>query len=152
MFIGFMAAGLLHRWLKVERLPGVGLGVIGLGVGVMAVAPSLWVAMAGMVLVGLGNVLFNVGLGPLMQIYVEVRFLGRVMGVFRSLSTASLLVGASLAGYLTHLVGPRWVIGAASLLLWVAALEGGRRLARSVGSMKAEAEAAAEVVPSASAE
>lgn len=147
MFAGFALAGSFHRRLRLEWLPGLGLGVCGVGVLLMGGAPSLWVAMLGMVLVGLGNVLLNVGLGPLMQTYVDMAFLGRVMGVFRSVSTASMLLGASSAGSLIAWSSTRPVIGTAGLLLVLAALVGGRRLARAVEAMAPETRPVAPGVP-----
>ncbi|MBZ4400877.1 MULTISPECIES: MFS transporter [unclassified Myxococcus] len=137
MFAGFAVAGSLHRRLRLEWLPGLGLGVCGLGVLLMAVAPTLAVAMGGMVFIGLGNVLLNVGLGPLMQTHVELGLLGRVMGVFRSVSTACLLLGASSAGYLIDLVDTRRITGLAGVILMVAALVAGTRLARAVTALRA---------------
>jgi MFS family permease len=136
MFVGFALVGLFNRWLEPRWLPGLGIAVAGVGVGVMAVAHSLWVAVAGTVLVGLGNVLLNVGLGPLVQTYVERDFLGRVMGIFRSVSTASMLLGAGVAGYLIAVVNTRLVIGTSGLLLVVAALVTGSRLAREVVALE----------------
>ncbi len=138
MFAGFAVAGFFHRRLRLEWLPGLGLGVCGVGVMLMAMAPSLLVAIVGMVLVGLGNVLLNVGLGPLMQTHVEMGLLGRVMGVFRSVSTASMLLGASSAGYLIAYANTRQVTAAAGVLLVLAALLAGRRLARAVVTLRAE--------------
>ncbi|MFY2561148.1 MFS transporter [Corallococcus terminator] len=145
MFAGFAVAGILHRRLRLEWLPGLGLGICGAGVLTMAVAPSLAVAMGGMVLIGLGNVLLNVGLGPLMQTHVELGLLGRVMGVFRSVSTASLLLGASSAGYLIAHVDTRHVTGLAGGILLVAALVTGSRLSRAVVALRAGAVAEAPV-------
>jgi MFS family permease len=149
MFAGFAIVGSFHRRLRLEWLPGLGLGVCGVGVLVMAVAPSLLVAVVGMGLVGLGNVLLNVGLGPLMQMYVEMGLLGRVMGVFRSVSTASMLVGASSAGYLIAYASTRQVTGAAGVLLMLAALVTGSRLAHAVTAMRA-GHPEAQVLPTAS--
>ncbi|HYO70357.1 MAG TPA: MFS transporter [Archangium sp.] len=139
MFVGFALVGFFHQRFEPRRLPGLGLGVAGVGVGVMALAPSLWVAIAGMVLVGLGNVLLNVGLGPLVQTYVERDFLGRVMGIFRSVNTASMLLGAGVAGYLISVVNTRLVIGTSGVLLVVAALVTGSRLSREVVALEGAA-------------
>ncbi|WP_170205845.1 MFS transporter [Archangium gephyra] len=136
MFAGFALVGVFHQRFEPRWLPGLGIGVAGVGVGVMAVAPSLWVAIAGTVLVGLGNVLLSVGLGPLVQTYVERDFLGRVMGIFRSVNTGCMLLGAGVAGSLIAIVDTRLVIGSSGVLLVVAAIVTGSRLAREVVALE----------------
>jgi len=72
-----------------------------------------------------------------------------VMGVFRSVSTASMLVGASSAGYLIAYASTRQVTGAAGVLLMLAALVTGSRLAHAVTAMRA-GHPEAQVLPTAS--
>jgi MFS family permease len=84
-----------------------------------AVAPSLWVAAAAMVLAGLGN-----GLAfPLTVVIVQRNapdaLRGRVFTVIISAHNAVLGVAMVVAGALTELAGPRWtyVLASAALVL-----------------------------------
>lgn len=145
MVFGYVVVGLLSKRIKrTERLVTMGLAMAGLGVLVVALSPNLATAMAGTVVVGLGNVVLNAGFGPLIQTHVARQYLGRVIGLFQSLTTATMLISLGLAGYLAGWLSARWILGAAAVMVLFTAVVAGLGLQRSVAAAQAAAAAATD--------
>lgn len=133
MVVGYVVVGVLAGQIKrTERMVSLGLVVAALGVLGLAVSPNLVVAIAAIVIVGLGNVILNAGFGPLIQTNVARNYMGRVVGLFQSLATASMLVSLGLAGFLAAYISARWLFGAAGVMLIFTALVAGLGLQKAL--------------------
>jgi MFS family permease len=82
-----------------------------------AIAPSIWVAAAAMVLSGFGNGLTFPITVVIVQQAASDRMRGRIFTVIISAHNAVLGLGLIAAGALTNGFGARWVYGAAATLL-----------------------------------
>jgi MFS family permease len=116
---GLSAASLIGRDLGAAYVRFV--AVFGVGVVCAAVAPDVWVGVAGMALAGFGNggaVVANI---TLVQRGTPDRVRGRAFTLLISANYAVLGLAFVGAGPLTNAVGPRWVFAAASAIMLVAA-------------------------------
>ena len=82
-----------------------------------ALAPSIWVAAAALVLAGFGNGLAFPMTVLIVQRYTVDRLRGRAFTVIISAHNALLGLAMVAAGALTEYVGPRWTYGFAAALL-----------------------------------
>ena len=82
-----------------------------------ALAPSIWVAAAALVLAGFGNGLAFPMTVLIVQRYTVDRLRGRAFTVIISAHNALLGLAMVAAGALTEYVGPRWTYGLAAALL-----------------------------------
>ncbi len=129
--IGMITGGiLLSVWGGFKRrvLTSM-LGVIGLGLGVVAVgfAPAnmFWMALAGMAFMGFMNPMTNGPLHAIIQTIVKPEMQGRVMSLISSAATAMTPLSLAVAGPVSDLVGIRtWYIfgGVVCLLMGAGAL------------------------------
>lgn len=129
--IGMIIGGvLLSVWggFKRKILTSM-LGIIGLGIGVIAVgmAPSnmFWMALAGMAFMGFMSPITNGPLHAIIQSVVKPEMQGRVMALIGSAATAMTPLSLAVAGPVSDLIGIRtWYIfgGVICLLMGVAAL------------------------------
>ncbi|PKN92298.1 MAG: MFS transporter [Chloroflexi bacterium HGW-Chloroflexi-6] len=104
------------------------LGIIGLGIGVMAIglAPAnmFWLALIGMTVMGFMNPITNGPLHAVIQATVKPEMQGRVMSLIGSAATAMTPLSLAVAGPVSDLVGIRtWYLfgGAVCLLMGAAA-------------------------------
>jgi hypothetical protein len=98
----------------------------GIGVGLLTFAygPGIRSAMlivAQQLLGGLGLTVYGITATSVVQALTPQAMMGRVMGSFRLIFTASLMVGAPLAGLASAAVGMRMTIAAGSLIFLAAA-------------------------------
>jgi DHA3 family macrolide efflux protein-like MFS transporter len=129
--IGMIAGGLLLSvWGGFKRrvLTSM-LGIIGLGLGVVAVglapANAFWLALAGMAVMGFMNPLTNGPLHAILQTSVKPEMQGRVMSLVGSAATAMTPLSLAVAGPVSDAVGIRaWYIfgGVVCLLMGIGAL------------------------------
>jgi MFS family permease len=119
----FVAGGWLERW-PVHNIYGTAIALTALGIGCAAIAPSVWVAAAFVVILGFGNGAAVVCNALLVQRGVPDHVRGRAFTLIMSSNYALLGLGMIAAGPLTDLVGPRWVWGGAGLVAAVAAVLG----------------------------
>lgn len=99
------------------------------------VAPGLAVVVALRVVVGGGNVLFDVTVTTLLQRAVPGRLVGRAFGALETVVVLGITVGALVAPALERLGGPDWAffaLGAPLVLVAVAGLGPLRRLDRDL--------------------
>jgi MFS family permease len=131
-----VGAYLAGAWIERRGLAnvyGASLGLMAIGIGLAAVAPTVWVAAACVVISGAGNGAAVVCNALLVQRGAPDTMRGRAFAVLMSSNVAVLTFGMILAGKLTDVYGPRWVWGAAAA---TAALAGaiGFVLARGAGA------------------
>lgn len=87
-----------------------GLGIILWGAPLIAIGiwPHLWVALAALALVGLGNTLVDVAGLTLLQRTAPPDVIARVFGVLQMILVGMIGLGAALTPVLVHAVGVRW--------------------------------------------
>lgn len=112
------------RWIDrgSHRLVMVGgLASIATGAGLAASAPGVWMFGAGLVVLSLGKLVFDVALTSWVSEYVPVNGRGRVFGIIEMSWAAGLFIGVALLGGITALWGWRWAYAfSAAVLLGVA--------------------------------
>jgi MFS family permease len=119
-----LAAGWVER-SPISAVYGGAIGLMAVGFGVAAVAPSLWVALPAVIVSGFGNGVASVCNPLLVQQGAPDWVRGRVFTVVMSVNFVFLGMGMAVAGPLTDAVGPRWVWGGAAVLFLAAAVVGG---------------------------
>lgn len=133
-----VGAYLAGQWIERRGLAnvyGVSLGLMAVGIGLAAMAPTVWVAAACVVISGAGNGSAVVCNALLVQRGAPDALRGRAFAVLMSSNVAFLVLGMIVAGRLTDMVGPRWVWAAAAAASAVSAVLG---LALARGAAKAE--------------
>jgi hypothetical protein len=134
MGVGGLAGAVLTLGLTGRRRLGVpfalGLVLWGLPIAVIAVVPSVGVALGSLVLIGIGNSVLDVAGLTLLQRLGDDRTLGRLFGVVYTVGIAVGGVGAALAPALITLLGIRGVLAAVGALLPVIAVAAQPRLRR----------------------
>jgi MFS family permease len=123
VFGSFVAGSWLERW-ALPNVYGTAIALTALGIGGAAIAPSVWVAAAFVVILGFGNGAAVVCNALLVQRAVPDHVRGRAFTVIMSSNYALLGLGMVAAGPLTDLLGPRWVWGGAALVAALAAVLG----------------------------
>ena len=123
--LGLVVGGSLYARVAERRpvatlYPGSIL-LFALAIGVAAVAPSIWVAAAAMVVSGVGNGAAVVANVTLVQRGAPDRLRGRAFTVIMSVNYVFLGAAMVVTGPLTDRVGARWVWGGCALLLVAAA-------------------------------
>jgi MFS family permease len=119
----FVAGSWLERW-ALHNVYGTAIALTALGIGCAAIAPSVWIAAAFVVILGFGNGAAVVCNALIVQRAVPDHVRGRAFTVIMSSNYALLGLGMVAAGPLTDLVGPRWLWGGAALVAAVAAVSG----------------------------
>jgi hypothetical protein len=97
------------RWLIC-----LSVGVLAAGIGVMAAAPNLGVALAGAALAGAGNGVEGVAVRTAMQELIAPELMAITMSLSDSLQQALPGAGILLGGALTALGGPRLALAVAA--------------------------------------
>jgi MFS family permease len=105
----------LAHWTAPRASLLLGIGIMGVGTALCGLAPSLAVAVAFQVIVGVGNGLQNIANDTLLQQSVPRPLLGRVFGVAYSVPYAALLLTYVAGGALLQLTSPRFVFVLAGL-------------------------------------
>ncbi len=105
------------RW---RRLPGrsliaIGAGAFGIGFIVMALAPSLGVAIAGAAFAGVGNGIEAIAAHTELQELAEPEWMALTMSVNESVTQAAPGVGIVIGGTLAALAGPRVALAVAGI-------------------------------------
>jgi len=117
--IGSFAGGALAERRPIGSLYGPSIVLAGLGYGIAAVAPNVWLATPAVILAGIGNgaaALYNV---LLIQRGVPDSYRGRAFTIAMSMTYAILGPAMAAAGIITNELGGRWIwaIGAACSVL-----------------------------------
>ena len=112
--VGSLAGALLMAYLgrygKRQRLILIGIGLFAAAVGLFTLAPSYELALAALLVAGVGMLMCMAGINSYVQLSVNERFRGRVMGVYGTLFGGMIPFGSLLAGWLADWIGaPRAV-------------------------------------------
>jgi predicted MFS family arabinose efflux permease len=130
--LGGIAGGLAATALLVHgrlaRGLSLGFALAGLPLVTIALWPHADVALAVLVVLGLGYGMVEVALLTLTQRLVAADILGRVYGLHEALGTAALAIGSLAAGVAVDLWGARVTLVLTGVLLPVLALPARRRL------------------------
>jgi hypothetical protein len=121
-----VGAAIFARWRgrPSRDLIVLGAGALGVGFMVMAVAPSLAVAIAGAAIAGVGNGVESVAVRTALQEEVEEGWMAMMMSLYEALFQSVPGAGILIGGAITALGSPRAalaVAGAGSLAITVAA-------------------------------
>ena len=121
--------------------------LFGLVLGLAAIAPTLWVALVAMALVGMASVAFMAGGNSTLQLAAAPHMRGRVMALWSVALLGSTPIGGPIAGWVSEHFGGRGglAIGAAACLVAAAI---GRVAARREPSADAATGGDAQQVPS----
>jgi MFS family permease len=114
-------------WIEQRGLPnvyGVSLALMGLGVGGAAASPNVWVAALCVVVAGGGNGAAIVCNALLVQRGAPDELRGRIFAMFMSTNVVVVTAGMVLGGWLTDVVGARWVWAGAGAFAGAAAIVG----------------------------
>jgi MFS family permease len=122
-----LALGSFGVGLSLERRPigvvyGGTIGLAAIGYGLAGLSPDVWVASVCCVVAGIGNGGANVCNALLVQRGAPDELRGRAFTVIMSTNYLFFGLGFVVAGVMRDAVGPRWVWGAAALLLAVASV------------------------------
>ncbi|OLM18402.1 MULTISPECIES: MFS transporter [unclassified Pseudonocardia] len=108
--------------------------VFGVVLGLAAAAPSLWVALVAMAMVGMASVAFMAGGNSTMQLASEPHMRGRVMALWSVAFLGSTPIGGPVAGWVSEHLGGRGGLALGAVACLAAALIGlpaARRAARA---------------------
>jgi len=119
--LGSFAAPQLLERLGTRGSYGGSLALMGVGIGLAAVAPTLWVAVVGVMVGAVGNGAAVVCNALLVQRGAPDHLRGRAFTVIMSSNYVVLGLAMVGAGVLVDTVGARWVFGAASVAFLTAA-------------------------------
>jgi len=120
--LGSLLAGSLLDRFGTRSLYATGIFLMGVGYGVAAVAPDIWIAVPAVVLAAFGNGAAVVCNALLVQRGAPDELRGRVFTVIMASNYTLLGAGMVAAGPLTDAFGARWVWGGAAAAYVVAAL------------------------------
>ena len=112
--IGGSAVYVRWRRLPSRRLIVLGTAFLGLGLLVMAVAPTLATAMLGAVIAGIGNGIQIVAVRTAVQEAAPERWMAMILGLNESIFVAFPGAGILLGGAITALSGARAALGVAA--------------------------------------
>jgi MFS family permease len=116
--VGAVAGSAVYaRWraLPARRLIAGGVGALGIGFVVMAVAPALWAAIVGAAIAGVGNGIESVAGRTALQEEVEEGWMTVMMSFNESMFELIPGLGILLGGAIAALAGPRAALGVAGL-------------------------------------
>jgi MFS transporter, DHA1 family, inner membrane transport protein len=115
-FIGRLVERVPRRWSMVG-------GLIGIGAGAVLAGVSTGVVMfgAGLFVLAITKIVFDVGLGSWIADYVPYERRGRVVGATETSWALGLLIGVSLMGLITTASSWRWAYASAALAVVVMA-------------------------------
>jgi Transmembrane secretion effector len=150
-----VGAAVYARWrgLPNRDLIVFGAGCLGVGFAVMAIAPTLAVAIVGGALAGIGNGVESVAVRTALQEEVEDQWMALMMSLYEAVFQSVPGAGIVIGGAITALGSPRAalaVAGAGSLVITVAAwfaLAGLRGRAETGAEAQAAAQAGATDPP-----
>jgi MFS family permease len=125
----------------IAKVYPVSLVLMALGVGGAAASPSVWIAAAFAVVLGIGNGGAVVSNALLVQRGAPDRLRGRAFTVLMASTQISVAIGLIVAGRLTDAFGARWVWGYAAVIALVASVVGWR-LSRGISEAAADEEPA----------
>jgi len=120
--VGSFAGGMLAERRAIGSLYGPAIVLAGLGYGIAAIAPNVWLAVPAVIVAGVGNgaaALYNV---LLIQRGVPDSYRGRAFTIAMSMTYAILGPAMAAAGIVTNALGGRWIWGIGAACSVVAGL------------------------------
>lgn len=124
LMLGSLVGGAWIERRTMAEAYGSAIALMALGIGLAAVAPSVWIAAVFVAGMGFGNGIAGVCNPVLVQRGAPDHVRGRAFTVIMSVNAAALGLAMAGAGPLTDAVGARWVFGVAAGATAVAALLG----------------------------
>ena len=110
--------------IGIARAYSGALCMMALGFGVGAASPNIWFAAACCVVGGVGNGIAVVCNALLVQRGAPDALRGRVFAMLMSTNVAFVTAGMVVAGWLTDMVGARWILAAAGAFAGTAGVVG----------------------------
>jgi MFS family permease len=120
MVLGATAAGPALERFALNVTYGTAFVLMGIGVTLTAISPTIWVAFACVVVYGFGNGCANVCNPLLVQLGAPDALRGRAFTVIMSVNYAVLGLAMAAAGPLVNALGARWVWGLGAISYAVA--------------------------------
>lgn len=114
------ARSLRPRWTLVIG----GMGLFALACVAAASAPSIWIFGATLAIAGFTAQLFMTNANATVQLSADPLMRGRVMALYGAVFMGGTPIGAPIIGMVANQFGPRWAIGLAALMCFVAFLIG----------------------------
>ncbi|WP_420640146.1 MFS transporter [Candidatus Poriferisocius sp.] len=105
-----------------SRLVGLGWPVYGIALLGFAVSPYYWLAVVALAVVGAAHIITASTLNTVIQLQVTEALRAKVLALYLMTLLAGLPIGAQIQGALADVVGPRYAVGGAGVLLAVIAL------------------------------
>jgi MFS family permease len=124
VFGGLVVAGKSHYGLDALVRVSVVFGVV---IALVAVSPTLPVALAALVLVGAASITFLARANTTLQLTAEPLMRGRVMALWTVAFLGTTPIGGPIIGFIGQYIGPRWAMGTAALSCFGAAALGASR-------------------------
>lgn len=123
MGLGAVAGGLFtaNRKKNSSRMLIIASIFFGVSMCIVAVAPTLWIAMAGMILVGAASINFNSIGNITLQLESLPQMRGRVMSLWTVAFLGSTPIGGPIIGWIGEHFGPRMGLGVGGLAAFAAA-------------------------------
>jgi hypothetical protein len=119
--IGLVLANFASERVPVAILMAGSLG-IALGIGGLALAPSVYVAMGCLALGGLAAAVMNVQFEALLQLVVPEELMGRIAGAVEAVDSSVRPAGYAAVGLLLGVLSPREIFGVMGGLLLISSL------------------------------
>jgi len=139
LMTGAMGLGAVIGGLFTAGRPRHGLDVLirqaaifGVAVLAAAVAPTLWLAVVALLVVGATSLVFLARANTTMQLLAEPTKRGRVMALWTVAFLGTTPVGAPVIGFIGDHAGPRWSLVTGGVTALVAAAYGAMRRSRAV--------------------
>ena len=105
-----------------SRLLGLGWPVYGVALLGFALSPYYWLAVVALAVLGASHIATASTLNTVIQLQVEEALRAKVLALYLMTLLAGLPLGAQLQGFLADLIGPRYAVGGAGVLLAATAL------------------------------
>ena len=102
--------------------------VFGLAIALVAISPTLPIAIGALMLVGVVNIAFLARANTTLQLAADPAMRGRVMAMWTVAFLGSTPVGGPIVGAIAQVAGPRWALATGALACIGAAAIGARRL------------------------
>jgi MFS family permease len=111
--VGTIAGSLLAASRAKPRMALLlaGSATFGLGCGLAAVAPTVWLFAAALALIGVAALTFTNSTNSLLQLSTDPAMRGRVMAIRLAIALGGTPIGAPIVGWVADTFGPRWALG-----------------------------------------
>lgn len=130
MGAGAVVGGLVSAWRRTQTIGALGPTAMVFGVVqiLVAMAPTLDLALAGLALLGATSILFLALGNATLQLNATPQMRGRVMGLWAVAFLGSTPVGGPITGWIGEHIGARYALGLGGAATLIAALASARRL------------------------